>query len=344
MPSTLLLFALLTLGVHADTTTSYTNPVLTGDTPDPGVIFDASLHQWVVATTGCDAVGCFALHTSPNLVDWTAAGYIFPLASLPTWASSGITYWAPEIHTPPSGGFVAYFVSRNGLLDKSNGPLCIGVAQSSGNALGPYKATEAPLVVNPPGECWGVIDPTFYMEGDNAYLVFKSDGNFCGKVTTIFSTPLTKDGLNTTGAPWVALITNTDPWEGPLVEAPWVVRNGTYLYLFFSGSVYNQPSYSIGVARAKTLAGPWEKFSGNPIIHSAPGAGTPPSQLHYGPGHCSVVTVGGGGGSMAMVYAAEAPGGPGPRNLMLDPIVWTPEGWPVVKGRVPSNTTQSIPT
>jgi len=321
----------------------YENPVLRGDVPDPGVVFDSKLGLWVVATTGCDDKGCFSLHTSPDLVEWTANGYIFPLNNLPVWASQGNTYWAPEIHMMPSGGFVAYFVGRNGLVDKQNGPLCVGAAMSvGGGALGPFKDIGAPLVTAPKGSCFGVIDPTYF----DQHIIVKTDGNSCGKPTTIFSIPLTPDGLNLTeGGAWVPLITNDAPWEGPLVEAPWIVRNESYLYLFFSGSVYDKPSYAIGVARANKLEGPWEKFPGNPILHSAPEAGQPGSQLLYGPGHCSVISLPAGSNpalSMAMIYAAEVPGG-GPRNLLLDALVWSSDGWPGISGNVPSNSSQPIP-
>ncbi len=87
------------------------------------------------------------------------------------------------------------------------------------------------------------------------------------------------------------LITNTNSWEGGVTEAPWIMRNGSYVYLFYSGSVYNQPTYAIGVARAQNISSGFTKYASNPVLHSAAGAGKPGSKLHFGPGHCSVVAV-----------------------------------------------------
>ena len=347
MPPLQLLIAACALALAHGT---YTNPVLGGDVPDPGVVYSPELSLWVASTTGCVAEGCFALHTSPNLVNWTASGYLFPAGSFPAWASTagGLTAWAPEIHTLASGRFVAYFVSKDGRPGlPSTGQLVIGAAHSSGGALGPWVPLDAPLLTSPPGSCYGVIDPSYHLPQGSAspLLIFKTDGNSCGQPTGIYSVPLTPDGLNATGGAWQELIHNDAPWEGPLVEAPWVLHNATtgYFYLFFSGSVYDQPTYAIGVARSRTLGGPWAKHPGNPILHSQ---ATNPRSVHYGPGHCAVVTLPAGSPtphSSAIVYAAEQPPSGPQRNIMLDALVWDAQGWPSVQGGTPSTGSQPTP-
>ena len=124
------------------------------------------------------------------------------------------------------------------------------------------------------------------------------------------------------------------------------MRNAStgHLFLFYSGASYNQPAYALGVARSTTglISGPWVKYAGNPVMHSAPGAGQKGSPLHYGPGHCSVVAAG-ASGSWAFVYAAEQPGGAA-RNIMLDAVAWTPDGWPVgAHGKEPSSVPEPVP-
>jgi xylan 1,4-beta-xylosidase len=308
---------------------TYINPVLGGDVPDPGVVAYGGL--FYAFTTG----GRFARHTSPDLGTWSAAGSLFDESTWPTWADGG-TAWAPEVHLIPSTGrYVAYFVSR--LL--ATGELCIGAAEGA-SPDGPFADRGAPLLRSPAGSCFGVIDPTLYWDeaSSTSYVVFKEDGNSCGKPTNIYAASLDKEGTTVTGT-WQYLITNDAPWEKGVTEAPWVMRNGTILYLFYSGSSYNEVAYAIGVARStRGIAGPWAKYASNPVLHSAPGA--QPDGQHYGPGHCSVVAVGGG---WAMLYAAEEPGGSGRRNMLLDGVVWTADGWPVVAGGVPSNTTQPLP-
>lgn len=116
------------------------------------------------------------------------------------------------------------------------------------------------------------------------------------------------------------------------------------LFLFYSGASYNQPTYALGVARSSngTIEGSWQKYSSNPVLHSAPGAGKKGSSLHYGPGHCSVVAAG-ASGDWAFVYAAEQPGGSA-RNLMLDAVAWTPDGWPIgAHGEEPSSIPEPVP-
>ncbi len=194
----------------------------------------------------------------------------------------------------------------------------------------------------------GEIDPTYFKDPATGarYVVWKQDGNSCGHPTPIFAAPVSANGTSIDVQGTVVLVSNDQPWEGPLTEAPWLVRQGQFVYLFYSGNAYDQPSYAIGVARAATVAGPWTKLSvpSNPVLRSAPGAGSAGSPLHYGPGHCSIVACRGGGeAGWAIVYAAEQPGG-GARNLMLDAVTWGADSWPRVGvAGVPSNTSQPLP-
>ena len=66
---------------------TYTNPVILGDVPDPGVLYDAASRTWVVGTTGGDGSSHFALHTSPDLVNWAPAGFIFTAATWTAWGA-----------------------------------------------------------------------------------------------------------------------------------------------------------------------------------------------------------------------------------------------------------------
>lgn len=320
----------------------YVNPVVNADYPDPGVFWDPKTSLWWAAATGCASASgnCFAQRVSTDLARWSEpVGYIFP--TMPSW-SDGSTAWAPEIHITNAGTYNAYFATRN-----KQGTLVVGVAVAK-QAAGPFEdVLGAPFIQAPSGSCFGVIDPTFFRDHTGTqWVVFKEDGNSCGKPTNIYAAMVDETGTIFKSG-WVLMISN-DPssWEGGCTEAPWVMRNETTgdLFLFYSGSYFNVPSYSIGVARSTSgsMLGPWVKYENNPIIRSAPGAGTPGSKLHYGPGHCSVVVPRDSPSTWALVYAAEVPGG-GARNGMLDVLSWTNDGWPVVAGRYPSNTTQPIP-
>jgi arabinan endo-1,5-alpha-L-arabinosidase len=127
----------------------------------------------------------------------------------------------------------------------------------------------------------GSIDATFMKVGNDNYLVWKDDSNGLTpqKPTWIWAAQLGHGGINIIGHK-VPLIVNDLPWEGPLVEAPWIIQNGKYYYLFYSGNGYCGAAYAVGVARSTNPLGPYEK-KGDPIRKS--------DSKFIGPGHCSVL-------------------------------------------------------
>ncbi|HEX8703457.1 MAG TPA: glycoside hydrolase family 43 protein [Myxococcaceae bacterium] len=281
----------------------YQNPVVPVDCADPGVVHDGT--QYVAACTSGGAANAFPLRTSRDLVNWTAAGNIFPSTGKPTWATGD--YWAPEIHKVGTR-FIAYFTARH-----SNGKLSIGAATSA-SALGPYTDLGRPLVHD---TTMGMIDATYFRDtAGTPYLVWKADGNAVGQPTPIYGQQLSADGLSLVGTRRT-LISNNLAWEGSVVEAPWVVARGGYYYLFYSGNAYYNSTYAVGVARATSPLGPYTKL-GAPILKT--GAGW------VGPGHNSVVT--GPGGDTYMVYHAWD-SALTKRMMFVDAITW-PNGWPAV--------------
>lgn len=219
--------------------------------------------------------------------------------------------------------------------------LCVGVAISN-NITGTYKdPLDRCLVSN---QTMGYIDPTYYLDPltKKHYLIWKEDGNGANPPvpTHIYLHQLARDGLSFIGDRISILVNNPSSWEGPLVEAPWVILRGSYYYLFYSGNGYATTLYAIGVARARRIEGPWEKYEkGNPIVKS--------DGWWSGPGHCSVLQVGGqSGGSWFMVYHSwkvNEVGGNYDRYLVQDVLEWNEEGWPVMKGNGPSHGQQPVP-
>lgn len=313
----------------------YTNPVIHHDNPDPGVAYDSVTKKYWLASTSGDAANKFPLFHSTNLINWTAAGHVFPdgSAGTPSWTKSD--FWAPELHYV-QGRWVVYFVARN-----SKGMLSVGVAVShSGAVAGPYSDIGTELVTT---DNMGMIDPTYYYENNTSYLVWKEDGNDPAHCphgncpTRIFLSPLDAAGTKVLYPrdKWVVLIQQSQSWEGPLVEAPWIIKSGTYYYLFYSANGYSSSAYAVGVARSSKLLGPWSKYPGNPILHT--GSGVP----FYGPGHCSVVNASvshvgesesegeSDSTTWAMVHHAWNKDGTG-RNVLVYVMAWTPDLWPVV--------------
>jgi beta-xylosidase len=281
------------------------NAVVPEGCADPGVLRDGS--RYVLACTSNNDPDAFPLRTSTDLVHWTAAGSIFPKKRRPAWAARD--FWAPEVHKV-GAHYVAYFTARH-----ADGSLSVGAATAP-SATGPFTDLGRPLVHDP---AMGNIDPTEFEDGrGNPYLVWKVDGNAVGRPTPIRAQPLTPDGAALTGSP-VTLITNDLPWEGPLVEGPWIVsRDGTY-YLFYSGNNYYDSTYAVGVARALNPLGPYVKL-GAPILAS--------NAAWVGPGHCSVVDT--PAGDTVMIYHAWAAGHVnGPKDVrqgMIDTVLWGLDG------------------
>jgi arabinan endo-1,5-alpha-L-arabinosidase len=313
----------IALCVQLITCSDYKNPVLHGDfeAADPGVILVGSTYY--VATTGGDSGGTFVIRASPNLVDWHEVGHIFPKGHLPSWYLNDP--WAPEIHYI-GGKYIAYYAMR----DKA-GLLCVGAAHSD-VPHGPYKDIGEPLVRTPG---MGSIDPTaFYNDQDQKwYLYYKSDGNAIGKPTPIWAQQLSSDGMKLEGNR-TFLFQNTLSWEGPLVEAPWVIsRNKTY-YIFYSANGYATANYAIGVARSSSPLGPFEKYGNGPIVSS--------NKVFAGPGHCSVVQLHASTQFVFFYAGWDADKiGQGFRMDFLDLVRWGADDWPIQI--TPSYTKQPIP-
>jgi arabinan endo-1,5-alpha-L-arabinosidase len=145
-----------------------------------------------------------------------------------------------------------YYATR----DRSSGRQCVSVASATSPG-GPYTDTStAPLVC--PLELGGAIDPSPITSGGALYLLWKNDGNCCLLPTTIWSTPLTSDGLHVAGRA-TALIRNDRAWEGSVVEAPSMVEHDGRYFLFYSGNEWDSRQYATGYAVCDTVRGPCTK-------------------------------------------------------------------------------------
>jgi xylan 1,4-beta-xylosidase len=237
--------------------------VLPGDNPDPSVV-KIGKNYWASATTS-NWFPAFPLYKSKDLVHWTQKGYVFN--RLPSWAD--YYFWAPEV-TYDNGKVYVYYAAH-----KKGGNLCVGVA-SADKPEGPYK-DHGPLVCQEVGS----ID-AFPIRDDNGklYLVWKEDANSVGKPTPIWAQPMNEERTALTGEK-KELFRNDQKWEGNLVEGVSMVRHGGYIYAFYAaaGCCGITCTYTVGIARAKNLLGPWEKYNKNPILTNneswiCPGHGT----------------------------------------------------------------------
>jgi xylan 1,4-beta-xylosidase len=317
MPRTYLALLLAAAGMCQ---TGGHNPVLPGDHPDPSVIRIGG-DYWATATTSQWAPVFPILH-STDLVSWKTVGAVFPKP--PEWSHTN--YWAPEI-AEYKGRIFVYYTAK-----KKDGPLCVAVATAD-TPRGPY-TDHGPMVCQEAGSIDAV--PATDENGER-YLIWKEDGNSRRQPTPLWAQKLSEDGLRLVGERR-ELFRNDAPWERQLVEGSFVVRRDGWFYMFYSaaGCCGLKCDYVTGVARARKLLGPWEKYAGNPIL-----AGNGDWKC---PGHGSVVED--ARGRMFFLYHAYHPvdfiwlG----RQGMLDEIVWGPDGWPAInRGKGPSATSRRVP-
>jgi beta-xylosidase len=299
--------------------TRYTNPVLPSGCADPGVLRDDD-GTYVLSCTSGGAATAFPIYTSRDLVTWKRKGAIFPAGTKPAW-STGNAFWAPEIHKIGTR-YVAYFSA-----EAADGRKAVGAA-SAPTATGPFTDVGAPLVTD---ATIGVIDASAITTSKGeSYLLWKIAGLAVGKPTPIRSQRLTADGLAVTGSV-ATLITNDLPWEGKSTEGPFMVERNGMFYLFYSGGIYTNPTYAVGVARAPSPHEPMTKLP-RPILTT--------NDAWVGPGHNAIVPTERGG--TAIVYHAWEKGCVATagctRKLLIDEIVWRADGWP----SVPKGATSTV--
>jgi beta-xylosidase len=291
----------------------YENPVRSLDLPDPSLIRTADGY-WAAATSS-EWAPHFPLLFSRDLVNWELRGAVLP--ETPAWAKS--SFWAPEI-SEYKGTYFVYYTAR-----RHDGRLAVAVATAA-KPEGPY-ADHGELVAQEMGS----IDAMPFTDANGRrWLFWKEDGNSRKKPTLIFLQRLSDDGLRLEGERR-AILTNDAPWEGAVVEGPFVLRHGDFYYLFYSGAgcCGRGCNYGLGVARAKDLAGPWEKCPANPLL-----AG---NATWLCPGHGSIAQA--PDGRYWLLYHAYAHDGfvVTGRQMLLDEVVFNADGWPSInRGTGPS--------
>jgi xylan 1,4-beta-xylosidase len=259
-----LLFLLSIVRSAVSQPATWTNPVIAGDHPDPSVV---RFHgKYLAATTSGNRDPGFPLFQSRDLVRWEPIGSIFP--NRPSWIQGDL--WAPEL-VIDRGKLRVYYAAR-----RKQGPLCVGVATAENDTAKSW-TDFGPIVCQADGS----IDPSFVRDEHGApYLIWKEDGNSIAQPTRILAQRLDEEGLHLRGE-LSELMRNDAPWEGRVVEGPYIFRHHRLFYMVYAGGFCcgRKCDYAEGVARSKNLLGPWEKDPHNPIITGdatwrCPGHGT----------------------------------------------------------------------
>jgi len=306
---------LIGVSISVSAQQTYRNPVVAGDFPDPSVILVGD--TYFAAATSSEWGPPYRLYESDDLVNWKYIGGLFN--DMPSWTMG--SYWAPELYYHDDTYFVYYTARR-----KSDKQSFIGVATTRNIREG---FTDHGVVVEWTNEA---IDAFVVEINGERYITWKAYGLNRGKTVEILGAKLSADGLKIAGEAFTILSAERDSWEAGGVEGQCLVEHEGYIYMFYSGNgcCGRNCNYQVGVARAKSITGPWEKHAGNPILYG---------DDHFRcPGHDTLVkTPDNRYFYMYHAYNTAVNVFLG-RQGMLDEVIWDKTtGWPAFRyGKTPS--------
>lgn len=276
----------------------FLNPVFAGDHPDPSLLRDGD--DYYLTFSSFDAYPGITIWHSRDLVNWVpiTAALRTPIGSV----------WAPSL-TKHEGRYYCYIPAR--FPEKRS----IYVIHAD-DIRGPWSE---PVDLDLPIH----IDPEHVVDEQGRRWLFLSGGD---------RVPLSPDGLKTAGPVEHVY----DPWHYPedwvvesfAPEGPKVMKRGNWWYMVTAvGGTAGPPTgHMVIVARAKTLAGPWENCPHNPIVRTQS-----PREKWWSRGHATIFE--GPGGKWWMFYHGYENGywtlG---RQALLEPIEWSEDGWPQPMG------------
>lgn len=225
----------------------FENPVISGDIPDPTIIRIGN--RYYAAGTSSEWAPFYPMFVSKDLVNWKQTGHVF--TEKPEWASG--SFWAPELFSH-EGKIYCYYTARQ----KSSGISYIGVAVADSPS---EKFTDFGPLVEYGSEA---IDAFVFDDNGQLYISWKAYG-LDKRPIELLCSKLSDDGLRLEGEPFSLL--KDDERIG--MEGQYQFKKGDYYYIIYSAHGCCGPGsdYDVYVARSKNFRGPYEKFSGNPILH-----------------------------------------------------------------------------
>ncbi|HEX7034250.1 MAG TPA: family 43 glycosylhydrolase [Pseudomonadales bacterium] len=281
---------------------TFLNPVLAGDRPDPNVLKDGD--DYYVAFSSFKYYPGAPIWHSRDLVNWT------PLTAA-LKKDIGIVC-ALDIAKHDGRYFI--YIPVLDPRDRQR-PLKTYVIHADSMA-GPWSD---PIDMRVDNE----IDPGHAVGEDGKRYLFLSSGT---------RARISDDGLTGLEARKKVY----DGWpipdeyviEGIALEGPKVLRKDGWFYLFSAqGGTGGPPtSHMVVVARSRSIHGPWENAPNNPIVRTRSR-----NEPWWSRGHATPVQ--GPNGDWWLVYHGYENGfrtlG---RQMLLEPIEWTADGWPVARG------------
>jgi arabinan endo-1,5-alpha-L-arabinosidase len=308
--------------VKVEEKSSFINPVLDRNFPDPTVIRgrDGVFYAYGTNNTTSDSQTNIQLAKSEDLITWEYLGDAMPQG--PDWADKD--FWAPHVQYEAKSE--TYFLYYSGESTDQDVGKCLGVATSK-SPLGPFVDKGEPLLC---GKEFINIDPMSLTENGERYYFWGS------AFEPIKLKKLTSDGLSFTdqAAPEIMISVGEDLDYSNLIEGAWVHKKNDYYYLFYSGDncCGDGANYAVMVARSHHLAGPYERYgenhqNGSSVILAK-------NDRWLAPGHNSIITDD-AGDDWIFYHAIDLKNKSKGRVMLMDKIIYV-DGWPSIKGASPS--------
>ncbi len=281
----------------------YKNPIRTGFFPDPSIL--AHGDDFYMVNSSFIYFPCIPISHSTDLVHWEIIGWAI---TNPDWAlldelEGGRGYWAPDI-SYDNGRF---YITATYRLNDTGTVYRRQMVVSSDRPEGPYSK---PVFINEDG-----IDPSLFHEDGKHYMLLNR-----GARLFRLSDDCTKQVSE------AKLLYYGSQKHAP--EGSHLLKKDGWYYLF-QAEGGTGPGHRITVARSRALFGVYTPCPYNPIMRqNDPEAGIQRC------GHGKPVRTNDGRWYMVYLCGRTLDGKYSilGRETALDPITWTPDGWPLVNG------------
>ena len=324
---------------------SFANPVLDSDFPDPAVVKapDGFYYAYATQTQIAGKWVNIQLARSADLVNWTHVGDALP--AKPGWASKTQDFWAPHVARHGDTYYLYYSAKPDAALTDDKRGLCLAVA-TAGGPLGPFVDMGKPLQC---GDGFVNIDPmSFDDPATGKRLLYWGSGFQPIKVQELGPDRMSF-AAGSKPVDLVPIIKDDPNQYSRLLEGAWVIRRGGWYYMFYSGNncCGTNANYAVLVARSRSATGPFETLAKETGAVSS--AILEKRGTWFAPGHNAIITD--AAGQDWMVYHAvdvrrprtKPSDGVNTRRIMLiDRIVWR-DGWPRIENNGPSSERQRAP-
>lgn len=220
---------------------------------DPTIFY----HQdtfYLYGTSGHDTNQGFYVYTSTDMKSWEGPKGVnegYALRKEDVFGDNG--FCAPQVFFYSGKFYMAYTANENIAIAESESP------------LGPFTQAKKDPLEAPVKQ----IDPFVFIDDDGTkylYHVRLTEGNrlFVAEMTDDLSgiKPETLQECIAAREPWE----NTAGVEWPVAEGPSILKHNDLYYLVYSANDFRNPDYAVGYAVSDNPLGPWEKYSGNPIL------------------------------------------------------------------------------